>query len=288
MRVHLFYYSIVLISLSLAGGCRSSRGDQSASPSETGIWQQRPVIVDGNDEDWTKPLPYSDRKEKVNYSVSNDRDNVYIIVSTRSPQEQQKIIQGGMTVWVNSKAEKEENTSVGIGFPLDSHKSRERDLMAQARPDQYKKEKPITLDDLKNYSLYGFSSEIENYEYGQSNGEGVQVRIDYNRDGDLIYEASVPLSTIYPQNTTHNYAGKSIAVGIFIEGLLPNAVVPQEGGGGGGVSIGGGLGVGSFGSGGGVGLSIGTGSLGHIGGKNRQLYQLSKIWQVMPLARSSR
>lgn len=288
MRLHSLYYTIVLISLSLAFGCRSSRSDQSTSPAETGIWQQRPLIVDGMDNDWTKPLPYTDRKEKINYSVSNDGDNIYILLSTRSPQEQQKIIEGGMTVWVNSKAEKEESSSVGIGFPLDSHKDRDRELMAQARPDKYKNNKPITLDDLKSYSLYGFSSEIETYDYGQNNEEHILVRIDYNKEGDLIYEACVPLSMIYPQNTTHNYAGKSIAVGIFIEGLLPNAVVPQEGGGGSGVSIGGGLGVGSFGSGGGVGLSIGTGSLGRIGGKNRQLYELSKIWQVTPVARTPR
>ncbi|HWK03251.1 MAG TPA: hypothetical protein VNS58_06450 [Puia sp.] len=285
MQAPLSYYTIILISLSLAGGCRSSRNDQAASSSQTGSWQQQPIIIDGSDADWPKPLPYTDRKEKLNYAVSNDRDNVYILVSTRSPQEQQKIIQGGMTVWINNQAEKNESSSMGIGFPLDSRKNRDRELMAQARPGQYK-DKGITLDDLKDYSLYSFKNEsIENYEYGQSNEEGVQVRIDYNKEGDLIYEASVPLSSIYPQNTSHNFAGKTVAVGIFIEGLPPDAHVRQDGGGG-GVSIGGGLGVGSFGSGGGVGLSIGTGSLGRIGGKDKQLYQLSRIWQVMPLGRS--
>jgi len=288
MRVSLLYSGFVLFFFAMTAGCRSSRSDQSTSPADAGIWQQRPLIVDGMDNDWTKPLPYTDRKEKINYSVSNDGDNVYILLSTRSPQEQQKIIEGGMTVWINSKAEKEESTSVGIGFPLDSHNDRDRQLMAQAQPDKYKNNKPVTLDDLKSYSLYGFSSEIETYDYGQNNEEHVLVRIDYNKEGALIYEACVPLSIIYPQSSTPNYAGKSIAVGIFIEGLLPNAVVPQEGGGGGGVSIGGGLGVGSFGSGGGVGLSIGTGSLGRIGGKNRQLYELSKIWQVTPVARAGR
>jgi len=288
MRIQLFSYSMVWILLSLAGsGCRSSRGDQATSPSQTGTWQQQPLVIDGSDEDWTKPLLYTDRKEKLNYTLSNDKDNLYILVSTRSPQEQQKIIQGGMTVWVNNQADKNEATSVGIGFPLDSRKNRERNLMAEARPDQYKN-KPITLDDLREYSLYGFKNEsIENLEYGQTNEEGVQVRIDYNKEGDLIYEASIPLSTLYPQNTSHNFAGKSLAVGIFIEGLPPDVHVRPEGGGS-GVSIGGGVGVGSFGSGGGVGLSIGTGSLGRIGGKERQLYQLSKIWQVVPVARPGR
>ena len=278
-------YFIALSFLVLAGSCRSSRNDQATSPSQTGSWQQQPIIIDGSDADWPNTLPFINSKDKLSYSITNDRDNVYILIATRSPQEQQKIIEGGMTVWINSQAEKNESTSMGIGFPLDSRKDRDRQLMAQARPGQYKN-KPITLDDLKQYSLYGFKSEsIEDFDYGQSNEEGVQVRIDYNRNGDLIYEASIPLSAIYPQNTSHNFAGKSVAVGIFIEGLPPNAAVRQDGGGGGGVSIGGGLGVGSFGSGGGVGLSIGTGSLGRIGGKQHQLYELSKIWQVMPLAR---
>jgi hypothetical protein len=285
MRAYLSYYGIVLIALSLTSGCRSSRNDQVTSSSQSGGLQQRPIVIDGSDNDWPRPLPYTDRKEKVNYSVSNDKDNIYILLSTRSGPEQQKIIEGGMTVWINSQAQKDESTAVSIGFPLDSRNDRERNLMAQARPDQYKN-KPITLDDLKNYSLYGFGENIENYEYGHDNDKGIQVRIDYNKEGDLIYEASVPLSTVYPRNTSHNFAGKTVAVGIFIEGLPPNAAVRQDGGGG--VSIGGGLGMGSFGSGGGLGLSIGTGSLGRIGGKDRQLYQLSKIWQVMPLARTGR
>ena len=279
------YYSIALSFLLLAGSCRSSRNDQATSAAQSGNWQQLPVIVDGSDQDWAKPLPFTNRKENLSYALSNDRDNLYILVSTRNPQEQQKIIEGGMTVWINNQAEKNESTSMGIGFPLDSRKDRDRQLMAQARPDQHQN-KHITLDDLKQYSLYGFKSEsIEDFDYGQSNDEGVQVRIDFNRDGDLIYEASVPLSAIYPRNTSHNFAGKSLAIGIFVEGLPPNTAIRQDGGGGSGVSIGGGLGVGSFGSGGGVGLSIGTGSLGRIGGKQHQLYELSKIWQVMPLAR---
>jgi transposase len=112
MRIHLLSYSLVLISLFLAGsGCRSSRGDQTPAPSQTGSWQQRPLIIDGSDEDWTKPLLFSNRKEKLNYTISNDKDNLYILVSTRSPQEQQKIIQGGMTVWINNQADKNEATS---------------------------------------------------------------------------------------------------------------------------------------------------------------------------------
>ncbi|MHA4807267.1 hypothetical protein ACX0G9_04150 [Flavitalea flava] len=305
MKTSLFVYSVVISVASLIGSCRSSRSDQQTTALQTGIWQQQPIFIDGQDGDWTRPLPYTDKKEKLNYSITNDRENIYILLAVKDEIEQQKILQGGMTVWVNGSAEKNESNAVGIGFPTDSRKDHDRRLMEEARGNRGNgnvngnsngngrkdepKEKFATLEDLKDYSLYGFlpDGNVGNYDYGDHNEAEVGVKIGFNKDGEMIYEASIPLKTVFPKN---NATGKSIAVGFVVEGFPPDANVRQRGGGGGGVSIGGGLGMGSFGSGGGVGLSIGTGSLGRIGGgkKDRQLYEQNKIWQVVPVARPSR
>lgn len=288
MRAYIVFSSGVLAYFLSVCGCRSSRVDQQTALSQTAIWQQQPLVIDGSDSDWVKPLPYYDRKEKLRYAVSNDRYNIYIILSTGNEQEQQKILQGGMTVWINSQAEKNDNTAVGIGFPTDNRKSRNRNIMAAARPDLYK-DKATSLDDLKDYSLYGFKKEgiVENYDYGQSNEEGVEVKINFNHAGELVYEALVPLNAVFPRNSSLNFTRKSIAVGFFMEGLPPNAGM-HRGDGGGGISIGGGIGMGSYGNGGGVGVSIGSGSLGRIGGRGgRHIYEQSRIWQVVFLARPS-
>src|ERR1035437_4912287 len=120
MRACKPYFNVLVLLFLLVCGCRSSKSAQQDLASQTAAWQKRPLIIDGSDSDWIKPLPYFDRKEKLSYAVSNDKDNIYLMLSTKDPQEQQKILQGGMTVWINRQAQKDENTAVGIGFPTDS------------------------------------------------------------------------------------------------------------------------------------------------------------------------
>jgi hypothetical protein len=277
-----------LLAVFLFPACRSSRASQQDSDIQSALWQPLPILVDGQDDDWVKPLPYNESREKISFAVTNDKENIYILLSSKDRMEQQKILQGGITVWLNTKADKDENTAFGINYPMDSRNDRERALMSQARPQDYRN-REFMPEDLKGYSLIGFNKDepIENFESGQTNKEGIVVKIAYNRAGELIYEASVPLAAIYPNYNYSAYSRKRFAVGFFIEGITPPPGMRGGGGGGGGVSIGGGLGMGSFGSGGGVGLSIGTGSLGRIGGGggNRQLTRQSKIWMVTTLAK---
>jgi hypothetical protein len=284
MRVSKPFFRVVLIPLILGCGCRSLKNDQQTSDSQTAAWQQHPLIIDGSDTDWKKPLPYTDRKEKLSYAISNDRDNIYLMLSTKDQNEQQKILQGGMTIWINSQGEKTESSAVGIAFPTDSRNNHDRNIMAAARPDLYKN-KITSLDDLKDYSLYGFRNDtVGNYEYGQGNEEGVEVKIGYNNAGELVYEALVPFRAVFPRNSRVAF-GKTIAVGFFIEGIPPGPNDRYKGGGS-GVSIGGGVGMGSFGGGGGMGISIGTGSIGRVGGRgDRRMYELSKIWRELSLGR---
>jgi len=280
---------LTITTAAALSSCGPSRHAESSDPG-TDNWQRLPLTIDGSDKDWIKPLPYSIKSEKLNYSVTNDDQNLYILVETKNPQEQQKIIQGGMTVWINTKADKSEAGAVGIGYPLDTRVDHDRQIMQEAQPDRYKNNKPVTLEDKKDYALYGFTKDSAGtYGYADdSNPQGIKMRLDFSNEGDLIYEAAVPLTTLYPNhNPSSSYAANNVAVGIFIEGLPPDANVPRGGGGGGPeIGVGGGLGFGSFGSGGGIGISIGTGSLIGGGGGRRQLFKQTQTWQVVQLARN--
>jgi hypothetical protein len=276
-----------ILTTAILASCGSSRQAATSAPGDN--WQRQPLTIDGSDKDWIKPLPYSISSEKLTYSVTNDDQYLYILLETKSPQQQQKIIQGGMTVWVNTKADKSEAGAVGIGYPLDARVDHDRQLMEEAQPDRYKNNKPVTLEDKKDYALYGFTKDSTgNYAYGDDgNPQGVRMRMDFSNEGDLIYEAALPLATLYPNhNPSSSYAANSVAVGIFIEGLPPDTRVPRGGGGGGPeIGVGGGLEFGSFGSGGGIGISIGTGSVIGGGGGRKQLFKPTQAWQVVQLAR---
>jgi len=279
--------AFLLLPLALMTACRSSRSSGSAQEGQgqPSSWQKQPLTIDGNDSDWVRPLPGLDAAEKLTYAMTNDADNLYVMISTKDAAEQNKILSGGMTVWVNNQGEKNSDQAIGLGFPLDPHSNREKQLMAEARPEVYKN-RSAKLDDADEYELYGFSLDepIQHYKYDEENKEGVQVRMNYNQSGDLVYEAKIPLKAVYPKLS--HYTNRELAVGIFIEGI-PAPPGSRGGGGGGGVSIGGGLGFGSFGSGGGVGLSIGTGSLARIGGGKGSPYKPKKIWHVMTIDKPS-
>jgi hypothetical protein len=281
---------LYLGALVIGAGCSSSRNSQSNDniPSATPL--QQALTIDGSDKDWTKPLPGFSKSENLSYEIANDAENLYVLISTKDQLEQQKIIQGGMTVWINTKADKTQATAMGIGYPLDSRNDPDRNLLNEAQPDRQPRH--ITLEDKKDFALYGFgqASEVGNFAYADdTNPQGIRLRMDYNNAGELIYEAAIPLTTLYPGHSpSASYASKSIAVGIFVDGLPPNANVPRGAGGGGGgpaIGVGGGLGFGSFGSGGGLGLSIGlpVGG-GGGGGRGRQVFKDAEIWQIVQLS----
>ena len=279
--------------LLLAAGCSSSRqstGPEASSTSRSkAIWQSQLLTIDGNDQDWVKPLPYAIHEENVSYSISNDNRNLYILLATSSRQEQQKIIQGGMSVWINTKGDKSNGDAVGIGYPLDERNDPDRKLMEEAQPQRYQN-KTITLADKRTYALYGFSkdSTIRNFRYGDSNSVGVVMRLDYNNKGDLIYEASIPLQALYPgHDPATPYTTHDLAVGIWIEGLPPSAHVAREGGNGGGPGVGFGVGGGMGGFGSGMGMGIGIGGMrgGGMRRNNRSLFDEAQIWEVVQLAR---
>jgi len=286
MRYGIYMIAVLLLSLSI-GACRSSKADHSSSAAGYSNWQTQPLVIDGSDSDWKKPLPYVESSEKLAYAITHDADNLYVLLSTKDPVEQEKIISGGITVWVNSQAEKNNDDAIGIGFPTDLRNNREQQLMSQARPDRYRPQAG-SLQDVKSYELYGFSREnpIEHYDLGQDNNEGIKVALNYNATGELIYESMIPLKNVFPRNNQHYYQGKDIAVGIFIEGIP----APRGGRGGGiggsgvGVGVGGGMGFGGLGgSGVGLGLSLGRSFGGGGGGGNGASYKPKKIWQVVTL-----
>lgn len=270
-------------------GCRSSRADQQTNVQQT-QWVSAPVTVDGRDNEWSKPLTYYAKSEKLGYSILSDTSAIYLLVSTKEDQTQQKILHGGMTVWINTLGEKSDDGAVGVSFPTGSVSPRRRNDPIKGSEDG----NASNLRELRDYYLMGFErgQGMQAYKYGETNDKGIEVSLNFNEEGEMIYEAKIPYSAIYTKTAAHSFGGRSLSVGFFIEALPPGYGGASGGGGrggGGGVSIGGGLGMGSFGSGGGMGISIGSGSLGRIGGGGGgKAGKASKIWQDITLAKPGR
>lgn len=104
------YIWAIISLLTSCGGANESRGGYYLM----GIWQQNPVIANGNDEEWEKPLKYINADEKLSYSITNDEVNLYVLLKTSSDQLQSKILRSALTIWVNTTGEKRAAAAVQL------------------------------------------------------------------------------------------------------------------------------------------------------------------------------
>lgn len=281
MKKNLFFVSIsVALAMWLLPSCGPAKNSQKSNLVQNSHWQEDSLTVNGDNTDWTNFFTFTDEKTGLSCIVSNDRENVYVLAATANETTIQRILRGGLTVYINNHGVKEEAGAAGISFPT-GNRIQQGDKLLNDRP-ELQQNKQVALAAVQDYSLFGFPDikTPENFDYGKSNPVGVQLAIGLNATGALVYEAAIPLTSFLSKTAALNPGRASIALGFVLENVPGQ---PGSGSRGGGLSIGGGLGFGSFGSGGGVGLSIGTGNLGRIGGGNRQ-GKPTKLWKEMLLS----
>lgn len=275
------YYTIVYLGSILAlVSCAGSKNASQTEPANNGSWQETPLYINGDDGDWSQALAYSDAKLEMNYSVSNDLENLYIRLITGNNETISRILYGGLTLYLNNHGVKDIAGAAGISFPTGNMKNHKGNLLNDRA--EYRQNKRVAVNAVQDYSLFGFPSvkTQENYDLSNENPEGIRLGIGLNNAGALVYEAKIPLVSFLSKNDIMLAGRKSFAVGWIIDPLPPGM---NNRAGGGGISIGGGIGMGSFGGGSGMGISIGSGALGRIGGggKGKQV----KIWKEMVLAK---
>ncbi len=276
---------ILMITLSAIGffsACSSSKNSQQSDIAQTVPYQKDSLIANGEDADWVKPLPFYDEKTGLSYAVTNDKENLYILATSKNETTIQRVLRAGLTVLLNSHGVKEEAGAAGIVFPT-GNRVQKGDKLLNDRP-ELQQNKHVALDAVQDYSLFGFHDikSPQNFDYGKKNAAGIELGIGLNSANELVYEAVIPLRSFLNGLEIIHLNRKNIAVGFILDNIPGQS---NGRGGGGGISIGGGLGFGSYGSGGGMGISIGSGSLGRIGGGNRA-GKPTKFWKELLLAKT--
>ena len=239
----------------------------------------QPITVDGSNKDWPAPYPEYDEKAQLGYAVSNDKENLYITVETGDPATQLKILREGLTVWIDKKGEKGEETAINYPIPMNKDGKEPRAPRQKAEgegqqglgSDRQQKQRMdledkvrAALDEAKEFSLQGFKSCNLQYPVMELDSCGIVVRIGLDADNELVWEAKVPLKTFYfkPQLTR---ADKGKAISVCFETTGMKRPPGQQGGGGHGGGSGFRPSVG-FGGMGGMGMGMGMGGGMHRGG----------------------
>jgi len=243
------------------------------------------ITIDGDIKEWGDSLRYYNAAEKINYSIANTKDTLYMAIRVSDRSEQRRILKAGFTFSIDPKGKKKETYSITFPLtmngkaPLADLKGKDEapgDITQQDR-DELMRERITTLRGIR---VVGFK-DVEDEMITTSNTYGFQTAVNYDENGYLVCEAAIPMSFFHIPDPTKN----EWAFNFRINGLerKPRAESGEPGGEGRG-----GNGAGGFGGGGRGGAHGGrggshtntTGDEGHDA-----LYKTEDFWEKFYLAK---
>lgn len=166
----------------------------SAQDSEPNKWAPANIKIDGQATEWPKPLQFYNNVTKLFYTIANDKENIYVIVSIPDPQSQMKIMRSGLTVSLNPSGKKKGGAA--ITFPLTENvNTGAPDVPEASRALIAGELKKQILANLKEIKVDGFDS-IPNGNIPVQNTFGILSAASYEASGNLVCELAIPLKVL--------------------------------------------------------------------------------------------
>jgi len=159
------------------------------------------VKVDGDIKEWGDSLRYYNEERRLNYTLANDKENIYMAIRFSDRTEQLRVLNAGLTFGIDPKGKKKETFALNYPAPiagetphLPMHKPGDDDKsgdnkITQADRDELVRER---LTKLRNIKVVGFK-DIEGDMITTTNTYGIKAAVNYDADGYLVYEISIPL-----------------------------------------------------------------------------------------------
>jgi hypothetical protein len=145
------------------------------------------VTIDGDAKEWANDLSYSNNKAKVMYTLSNDKDNFYLVIKTSDAAKQSGILGSGITLGIDTRGKKK--PSFSITYPISDQEDQTSFMHMNAEQTKAQAE----LSGYRKIRTEGFAA-ISDAQLTTTNVYGIKIAIGYDTNGYLIYEEAIPLS----------------------------------------------------------------------------------------------
>ncbi|MDB5030419.1 hypothetical protein [Mucilaginibacter sp.] len=151
------------------------------------------VAIDGNSKEWGDKMTYTDVKTKIDYTLTNDKDNLYLVVRTKDATQQSSILGAGITLSIDTKGKKKSSYIVTFpSSPADRDQSRYIDMppqRIQGNTEMSAKFGKIHVEGFKD---------ISEEELLVVNPYNILIAMSYDAaSGYLTYEEAIPLALFH-------------------------------------------------------------------------------------------
>lgn len=182
-------------------------------------WAGKPMLVDGILDDWKDSLDLYNEETKLYYKLSNDEENIYLVIKNGSKEGLTKILARGISFSANIESNKKNPASVT--FPvLDRTPGKKQNASEDPEPKEIQER---ILSKIKEIRVEGFK-EIIDGGISLYNTYGIKAAASFDSKDNLVQEIAIPLRLlgIEPGRT------EPITYGIRINGFQGPATTQQR------------------------------------------------------------
>jgi hypothetical protein len=165
------------------------------------------IAIDGNLTEWGDGFHLSDKNGSFSYLISNDHNNLYLVLKTKDTVCQGNILGSGITFAISTNNPK---ITQKITFPLQG----KDDPSEYMDLDNEQVAMKATLTRYKRIGVQNVKS-IKAEQLTTTNPYGLKVAVSNTDDGYLTYEEAIPLSLLFPEGI-----GGKCAYSITVNGLV--------------------------------------------------------------------
>lgn len=210
-------YTVVLGLFFWVGLCLSSCNSGKVVVSTKWYASDSTIVVDGNLDEWERPLKESKEYMGVQYSTGNDAENFYLCIRINDKTIQRKIMGLGLSVYLDTLGKRKEK--IGIGYPLALTQKQIETISFEASKGSFKVD-DRALDEAyakicQEFELIGFVEEDPNERIRVSNlaSKELKTAMGFDHVGAMLCEFKIPLEQLYSGAVQYN---EIISIGIKV------------------------------------------------------------------------
>ncbi len=172
----------------------------------TGIWLESPDLLSKSTIQSMENMQYN-KGTKMFYSLYNDNERIYVLMSVNDRTIQKKILIAGLTLWIDTVAKKKKQ--FGITFPRAGSmknsfsKMNKEQMMQQVQNSgmqqsiNYAELNQKFSNNLQDMEIVGFNHKKKTEIVFNQSNNGIKASIQFDEEGTLHYQASIPLNFVF-------------------------------------------------------------------------------------------
>ncbi len=283
-RVCLVVLVAMIVATAIPTGLLASKRPRIDSP-----WRDKPVLIDGDNGDWTGPLRPLDEHVPVLAAATNDGQYLYVVLSATDEAVRRQIMRDGLIVWFDPSGG--DRKHFGIKFPVgvSANDAPGRGGRGFRRPagepprdpsssDPSRHDQPAFVEPPNRLEVYGPQKD-DAHSFVVDKAPGIAVKVGQVEEY-FVYELRVPLA----RGAEEPYAIETKPGALVGLGLQTPKMERPEGQRGGGMGGFGGGGMGGRGGRGGGGMGGRRG--GDRSGGGFEPRKPLKLWATIQLSAS--